>query len=350
MKKILLIVSTALILTTLSVSAHPGRTDSFGGHYNHSTGTYHFHDGSSAGRNNNSSSNFYNKEYDDYVFDDDSTDTSSSTQANANPSDHSTDAPKKFSDYFLLIFSTIFESIFFIFGSALLLFMLVCFVCVAFRFIAENFFPAFKSLLHFKQHRIAKLIDECFDIVHREELYNSKINNSTHFIENPPQKPKPPFFAEIKDNKLVAKKGITYVISQLYNKEHFTPFTFYVSEKGHCYHTKNGCSYAKTPIDIFENTSYIKKFRPCRICTSLNDGFILDIISTYNDTLYNYINYEAIKQRLRDEIKEEQKKIEYLTSRKTKIMKKLKKKERYILKQPDLSIQYNKLLKELSQM
>ena len=33
---------------TIVVSAHSGRTDSSGGHYNHSTGDYHYHHGSSA--------------------------------------------------------------------------------------------------------------------------------------------------------------------------------------------------------------------------------------------------------------------------------------------------------------
>ena len=35
--------------------AHPGRTDSSGGHWNHETGTYHYHTGDYVGRSNNSS-------------------------------------------------------------------------------------------------------------------------------------------------------------------------------------------------------------------------------------------------------------------------------------------------------
>ena len=44
------ILSAFIISTTLigSVSAHPGRTDSSGGHTNHSTGEYHYHHGYSA--------------------------------------------------------------------------------------------------------------------------------------------------------------------------------------------------------------------------------------------------------------------------------------------------------------
>ena len=46
-KKIITISVIALMLTTipLGVKAHPGRTDSSGGHKTHSTGEYHYHHG-----------------------------------------------------------------------------------------------------------------------------------------------------------------------------------------------------------------------------------------------------------------------------------------------------------------
>ena len=49
-KKIITISVIALMLTSipLGVKAHPGRTDSKGGHTNHSTGEYHYHHGYSA--------------------------------------------------------------------------------------------------------------------------------------------------------------------------------------------------------------------------------------------------------------------------------------------------------------
>ena len=46
MKKILALFIIILSLcTTMTVFAHPGRTDSNGGHTNHSTGEYHYHHG-----------------------------------------------------------------------------------------------------------------------------------------------------------------------------------------------------------------------------------------------------------------------------------------------------------------
>lgn len=41
---VLLIIPIVLLLST-TVSAHSGRTDSNGGHYNHETGEYHYHHG-----------------------------------------------------------------------------------------------------------------------------------------------------------------------------------------------------------------------------------------------------------------------------------------------------------------
>lgn len=48
MKKLLQLAITLLLLlicTTITVTAHPGRTDSKGGHYDRSTGEYHYHHG-----------------------------------------------------------------------------------------------------------------------------------------------------------------------------------------------------------------------------------------------------------------------------------------------------------------
>jgi peptidoglycan hydrolase CwlO-like protein len=48
-QKIILI--TVIILTFMNTFslAHQGRTDRYGGHYDHSTGTYHYHNGSYSG-------------------------------------------------------------------------------------------------------------------------------------------------------------------------------------------------------------------------------------------------------------------------------------------------------------
>lgn len=45
MYKRILIFLLVLLIVCFNVYAHPGRTDGAGGHYNHSTGEYHYHHG-----------------------------------------------------------------------------------------------------------------------------------------------------------------------------------------------------------------------------------------------------------------------------------------------------------------
>ena len=47
------VVATLLMLLPLFAFAHSGRTDSIGGHYNNTTGKYHFHHGKSAHQHEN---------------------------------------------------------------------------------------------------------------------------------------------------------------------------------------------------------------------------------------------------------------------------------------------------------
>ena len=51
------------ILFSCPAYAHPGRTDSNGGHYDHSTGEYHYHTGEYAGRNQSGSNSANDYEY-----------------------------------------------------------------------------------------------------------------------------------------------------------------------------------------------------------------------------------------------------------------------------------------------
>lgn len=55
-RKFVVFIVTLLILVTLTALAHPGRTDSNGGHWNRKTGTYHFHTGEYAGKGSSGSS------------------------------------------------------------------------------------------------------------------------------------------------------------------------------------------------------------------------------------------------------------------------------------------------------
>lgn len=48
--------------------AHGGRLDSNGGHWDHSSGTYHYHDGTSGSKNNSNSSSSSNAQNDYYYY------------------------------------------------------------------------------------------------------------------------------------------------------------------------------------------------------------------------------------------------------------------------------------------
>lgn len=50
MKRKIVVFLILLVMTMSNYTlAHQGRTDGYGGHYNHSTGTYHYHNGSYSG-------------------------------------------------------------------------------------------------------------------------------------------------------------------------------------------------------------------------------------------------------------------------------------------------------------
>ena len=52
-----LFIAVLMIVSAMTpVFAHSGRTDSNGGHWDHSTGTYHYHSGSSSNSSNSSGS------------------------------------------------------------------------------------------------------------------------------------------------------------------------------------------------------------------------------------------------------------------------------------------------------
>lgn len=53
MKKQIALLIVGVLLANLPISAHPGKTDGDGGHYNRSTGEYHYHHGFSAHQHTN---------------------------------------------------------------------------------------------------------------------------------------------------------------------------------------------------------------------------------------------------------------------------------------------------------
>lgn len=88
MKKYILALFTLFMLLTIMPiwsSAHSGRTDSKGGHYDHSTGEYHYHHGHSAHQHPNGRCPY------DTTDDSDYTDSTSSSSQSYDSTDSSSD-------------------------------------------------------------------------------------------------------------------------------------------------------------------------------------------------------------------------------------------------------------------
>lgn len=60
MKKIIVLITILFILIPTVVNSHSGRTDSNGGHYDRSTGEYHYHNGGSISYSSEASGEDYN--------------------------------------------------------------------------------------------------------------------------------------------------------------------------------------------------------------------------------------------------------------------------------------------------
>lgn len=69
-KKVLTFTISFMLCLSLCglVFAHPGRLDENGGHWDHSTGTYHYHTGENAGKKQSSTNSY------DYYYDEDDDD------------------------------------------------------------------------------------------------------------------------------------------------------------------------------------------------------------------------------------------------------------------------------------
>lgn len=65
-KNIFIFIILLHLLFISTASAHPGRTDSNGGHWDHSSGTYHYHTGEYAGQSSSSSSSSEKSSWEKY--------------------------------------------------------------------------------------------------------------------------------------------------------------------------------------------------------------------------------------------------------------------------------------------
>lgn len=69
MRKLLLLTISVIMMFTSSASAHSGRTDANGGHWNHATGEYHYHNGGYTAQPTYEYYDDSDYEYYDYTYD-----------------------------------------------------------------------------------------------------------------------------------------------------------------------------------------------------------------------------------------------------------------------------------------
>lgn len=306
-KKLLLCISVISLLSLTYVSAHPGRTDSNGGHYDHSTDEYHYHHGYPAHQHENGTC--------PYAFDDQTDDTprsnsvSSSSSATSNRK-HDTTIPEK---QYRLIFFVVYFSIglvvlmwFCLFAylmfPATRLFavftMIVYYISVPvvlfsnifpfFTYSAEYFIVVGTLLIVLNIHKWhtdflekqKRLQDEKMELYREsQKQLQKKINRQNRELKRKEQqeehekivqqqklmliqKYSKPIsqLCDIPDGIAVGSDGLPYEVGK---SEWGELYTVYRAPHGKAYHRKGCNAYATTPIHIL---AVPRSLSPCKIC------------------------------------------------------------------------------------
>ncbi len=310
MKRIFLLAFAMMICLTLPASAHKGRTDANGGHYDHSTGEYHYHHGYLAHQHVNGICPY---NFDDKTNHDSGGGSSSSTSTTSAQSDipHSSYNQPVSIDLEMIL------------GIAL-------FCCLAFSAIfavSSDIYSYYRGRKQKEQKRIEKeqKLERDYQIAVKNALRLEAENNQlkediktlqeenvalldkvyvllakmNHPIETIAQtqhnRSLPPhhidqeevgFVCGVEFEQEIQKASFEEMLSgqsllsiagappwveigpdglprHMGFSEDWGPhFTYYVAQKGSCFHCKRGCSGAYTPIHLLK----VRKLTPCSRC------------------------------------------------------------------------------------
>ncbi len=294
MKKIIFagfIFSAVFLATFQIVFAHPGRTDSSGGHWDHSTGEYHYHHGYPA-----------HQHVDDvcpYDFDDQTNHNEKKPPAgdSSGSSSGSSDSGKSSGNNFI-------EEITYVFFIV----VFIAFLCSALsdpktknpkkkpatkpknisydyqkyirqsqmqisnKIETKNIVPEYgqtpiPNVSHSKELEKPRLVLDC------SKMYNDKYGGKTfeeiaHLCGMP-------------DNVFLDEACIPHSKGYPNNDE----YTFYISEHGKCFHKKCGCRNATKKM----NAVALSKLTPCSICKPHRPNLLW--YYTYLDVLENLNRY-----------------------------------------------------------
>ncbi|MFR4978470.1 MAG: YHYH domain-containing protein [Butyricicoccus sp.] len=306
-KKLLLCISVISLLSLTYVSAHPGRTDSNGGHYDHSTDEYHYHHGYPAHQHENGTC--------PYAFDDQTDDTPRSNSVSSSSSStkeriHSTPIQEKqdHSTFFTFYFSVGLLVVMLLSGIAAITFcatpILAIFAVIGYYIsmpiiVLNNTLPFFVySLKYFtisgllliilnvrKWHTNSvenqkkqknkemewyresqKQLQEKIDRQNRElkrkeqqEEYEKIVQQQKLMLIQKYSKPISQL-CDIPDGIAVGSDGLPYEVGK---SEWGELYTVYRAPHGKAYHRKGCNAYATTPIHIL---AVPRSLSPCKIC------------------------------------------------------------------------------------
>ena len=279
MRKFIILLFSVFVLLALSitVSAHPGRTDSNGGHYNRDTGEYHYHNGEYAGQNQDNDTNDYS--YSEFVGPTTSYTYNSNnlysptTEQNA---DTSSNSDKENGVGILLALFLV------IFGVPMLW---ECFIGSTTSFDSKDKFTNKSAHTQTEDDYLKFLKPQYAERIKRQQeaLQNSKTPAQKRLEQ----------IAGFPDGIYIDG----FVLNDTESKETYGRATAYINKKDKTLHLFIDCDNANQPINMLFDTYEMKNFKLCEKCKrSYKYDFYKNSESWYKEYINLKIDADKIKK------------------------------------------------------
>ena len=279
--------------------AHSGRLDENGGHWDHSTGTYHYHTGENAGKKQSSSNSYdyyydeddekdlnYNNIIDDLLNQLDEKDNEINKLNNElnDSEDKLEEEQEKSKKKYLAVIVVL---------TALTVTFLYFFIIKSGN--AKDYKEQKEELEEYLRNerdenkRLEKEISTLESEINEQKSINSSLKaialNSQEFIKNIYKTNTINRIANVpEDIHLYFENDKLQINDVLYPDYEYDRYTGYISETGKCFHMKKGCTGAIKPICILDEKA-IKDKKPCLKCCRFID------IPTWAITYQNLVEY-----------------------------------------------------------
>ncbi len=277
-------ISLVLCLSICGLAfAHSGRLDANGGHWDHSTGTYHYHTGENAGKSQSSSDS-----YDYYYDEDDDEDNYYSGDINKLQQEINSkisEISEKNGEIYKLdkqlteerenqskqkkIYITVIA-------------LLCCLIAILICIIIYNK-KTIKDLA-FSNKYSSGIIDENKKLKHKDAQTSAILKNlyQNYRLNNLAGVPGDVYLS-VENNKLC-------VYDEAYPSLEYGRYTGYVTQFGKCFHSTKGCAGADLKVCLLDK-DLRKNKTPCSICQSKYLDETLPQIPTWAVTYQNLVEY-----------------------------------------------------------